>query len=542
MRSVVEIIVIEIKIMKTNLFKIIKLLLCIVVILVCVGDIYAAVCDRCGKNIIGGALGMSSHICKPQKKQSRPRISYYGNEKKKDSSKPPLQKISRFELSSIKYPWVKYNNYFSFDEEMRSWTSKHNGRIVKGAWTICSEDCKFIYIKNLETESFMKIYISSLIDKDRKYVEDRINELKKKEYIWWEGGFFSQVDLKNIKKAENMVLKNSQETLIDVPYKIFQLLDYGALASFGIQRSYGVDYNAGSTFFLSEDLNGIVTDTERIKGKLFWASTYKYINKLNERRVVDRYTLSFSKAVFWVRANMGWYDESSWEYESFKKYAADNDAKNEITPSTPRNTTEPVLHSTGSGFFVTKNGYLITNNHVVEGGRLYKVLTENGTYDAKLIKIDSATDLALLKIDLQVSPCKFSRRRVEKLGAEIFTMGFPMPGLQGFSPKVTKGIISGTDGFKGDVREYQIDATIQPGNSGGPLFDVHGHVVGVLVASLKKGQAVNYAIKKSYLMAFLDSVAECSSELEEAEDGASGQLSEVVSRVRNSCVLILNYQ
>ena len=531
--------------MKLGVSLIGKLYLCICLVIGFSGEAYAAVCSRCGKDVIGGSLGMSTHICKPKRKKSTPIVVTYGSDKKEKEVSTPINsasQISRFELSSIKYPRVKYNNYFSFDKEMRTWTSKLNGRVVKGAWTICTEDCKFIYIKNLETESFMKIYISSLIDKDRKYVEDRITELKKKEYIWWEGGFFSQVDLKNIKKAENMVLKNSHETLIDVPYKIFQLLDYGALASFGIQRSYGVDYNAGSTFFLSEDLNGIVSDTEQMKGKLFWASTFKYENMAKVQRVVDRYTLSFPKAVFWVRANMGLYDESSWDYELFKKQTEVNDTKKEITPPTPRNTTEPVLHSTGSGFFVTKNGYLITNNHVVEGGRLYKVLTENGTYDAKLIKIDSATDLALLKIDLQVSPCKFSRRRVEKLGAEVFTMGFPMPGLQGFSPKVTKGIISGTDGFKGDVREYQIDATIQPGNSGGPLFDVHGHVVGVLVASLKKGQAVNYAIKKSYLMAFLESVAECSSELEEAEDGSSGQLYEVVSRVRKSCVLVLNFQ
>ena len=123
-------------------------------------------------------------------------------------------------------------------------------------------------------------------------------------------------------------------------------------------------------------------------------------------------------------------------------------------------------------------------------------------------------------------------------------MGFPMPGLQGFSPKVTKGIISGTSGFKGDVREYQIDATIQPGNSGGPLFDAVGNVVGVLVASLKNGQAVNYAIKKSYVMAFLDSIAECSAGLEESDDSSAVklQLSDVISRVQNSCVLILNYK
>ena len=117
-----------------------------------------------------------------------------------------------------------------------------------------------------------------------------------------------------------------------------------------------------------------------------------------------------------------------------------------------------------------------------------------------------------------------------------------MPKYQGFSPKVTKGIISGVEGYKGDVREYQIDASIQPGNSGGPLFDVYGHVVGVLVASLRNGQLVNYAIKKSYIMAFLDNIEDCSFSLEEGEEGELNPLSEVVSSVQNSCALIMTYK
>ena len=533
--------------MKLGVSLIGKLYLCICLVIGFSGEAYAAVCSRCGKDVIGGSLGMSTHICKPKRKKSTPIVVTYGSDKKEKEVSTPINsasQISRFELSSIKYPRVKYNNYFSFDKEMRSWTSRQNGRVVEGVWRICTEDCKFIYIENTESESFMKIYISSLVDKDKKYVEDRISELKKKEYVWWEGGFFSRADLKYIRKAEKMVLEQSSETLVDVPYKILKILDHGALASFGMSRSYGVNYSMGKTFFLAAELDGIITDSEQMRGKLFWASTYKYKNGFNQQRVVDRYTLSFPFAVFWVRTNLGLYDESSWDYELFKKMAEANNAKGVVNPTSPQNVSGPVLHSTGSGFFVTKNGYLVTNNHVVEGGRIYKVVTEKGTYEAKVVSVDPATDLALLKVEISVSPCRFSRRRTEKLGTEIFTMGFPMPGLQGFSPKVTKGIISGTSGFKGDVREYQIDATIQPGNSGGPLFDAVGNVVGVLVASLKNGQAVNYAIKKSYVMAFLDSIAECSAGLEESDDSSvvKLQLSDVISRVQNSCVLILNYK
>jgi S1-C subfamily serine protease len=503
----------------------------------------AAVCSECGMHYLGG--GMSSHVtCRRKKKRYTPKVSRYASDKTKDSEEVNQPKESHFQLSSIKFPSVKYNNYFSFDKDTRCWTSNVSGREIIGVWRTCTEDCNYIYIENTVKESFVKISISYLIDKDKKYVLEKINEMKRKGFVWWQGGFFSETDIKNIKKAEQIVLKQSKETLIDVPFKTFQILNYGALATFGELRSYGISYNTGKVFFLSADLNGMVSDTEQMKGKLFWASTYTYINKDNERRVVDRYVTSFPRAVFFVRARMNLYDESSWDYGLFQELAEGDKSKREIDESSQKNKQEPVLCSTGSGFFVTTNGYLVTNYHVIENGKLIKILTDKGIFEAKLIKIDPATDLALLKIESNVKPCRFSKRRIEKLGMEIFTMGFPMPGLQGFSPKVTKGIISGTDGFKGDVRRYQIDATIQPGNSGGPLFDNSGNIVGVLVSSLAHAdaQAVNYAIKKSYLMAFLDGITECAADLEEADDNPSTQLFEVVSSVVNSCALIMNYQ
>ena len=198
--------------------------------------------------------------------------------------------------------------------------------------------------------------------------------------------------------------------------------------------------------------------------------------------------------------------------------------------------------SCGSGFFVTKSGYLITNYHVVEGGQAFVVLTSTGALEAKLIRVDPATDLALLKVEKTVVACKLSRKRKEKLGTEIFTLGFPQPDLQGFSPKVTKGVVSGTDGLQDDVRHYQIDASIQPGNSGGPLFDANGHVVGVLVSTLRTGQLVNYAIKKAYLRAFLDSAGVCGDDVEETDDKEVGKLTDVVSEVRPSCVMVINYK
>ena len=115
--------------------------------------------------------------------------------------------------------------------------------------------------------------------------------------------------------------------------------------------------------------------------------------------------------------------------------------------------------------------------------------------------------------------------------------------MQGFSPKVTRGVISGETGFKGDVREYQIDASIQPGNSGGPLFNDSGELVGVVVATLRDGQVVNYAIKKAYLLAFLDSALKSSEGIVEGgEEVKLRKFEDVVDEVRSTCALVLTYE
>jgi S1-C subfamily serine protease len=165
-------------------------------------------------------------------------------------------------------------------------------------------------------------------------------------------------------------------------------------------------------------------------------------------------------------------------------------------------------------------------------------------YSAEYVKHDLETDLAVLKISGKFEPIKMAANRVERLGREIFTMGFPQPIFQGFTPKITKGVISANEGFRGDIRRYQIDAAIQPGNSGGPVADANGNLVGVVVSSLVAGksQNVNYAVKKSYLMAFLDSIPECSNNIEIADRESKIEFEDAVANVQKSCVQILVYK
>lgn len=181
-----------------------------------------------------------------------------------------------------------------------------------------------------------------------------------------------------------------------------------------------------------------------------------------------------------------------------------------------RQTTEsPVLVSSGTGFFITEDGYLVTNEHVVRGASLVRILHHERLLDAKIVRVDPNNDLALLKVDAKVSALPLGASRAARLGDPVLTVGFPMPDLQGQEPKLTRGDISGLAGFQDNPARFQVSTPVQPGNSGGPLVDRKGNVVGVIVSVLRPTQDaipqnVNYAVKSSYVKALLETVAQLS--------------------------------
>lgn len=169
----------------------------------------------------------------------------------------------------------------------------------------------------------------------------------------------------------------------------------------------------------------------------------------------------------------------------------------------------------GTGFFVSDNGYIATNYHVVEGAKAIQVtFTRNNkaeSYPAKVVISDKENDLAILKIDsISVDAIPYALlTRIKDTGSEVFTLGYPIADVMGTEVKFTDGKISSKSGIQGDVRVYQITVPIQPGNSGGPLFDMIGNVVGITSSGLNKkyfqSENVNYAVKSSYLKTLIDS-------------------------------------
>lgn len=206
--------------------------------------------------------------------------------------------------------------------------------------------------------------------------------------------------------------------------------------------------------------------------------------------------------------------------------------------------------SSGTGFFITEDGYFVTNQHVAGEGATVRLVTATGSIAAKVVKVDRANDLALLKAEGKFTALPVITSRGVRLGATTATVGFPNTGLQGFAPKLAKGEIASLAGAQDDARHFQISAPIQPGNSGGALVDERGNVIGVVVAKLSQRAAlatsgalaenVNYAVKSSYLLSFLESVPEVAAKLKEAHT-KERKFEDVVKSVEQATVLVLVY-
>ncbi len=155
-------------------------------------------------------------------------------------------------------------------------------------------------------------------------------------------------------------------------------------------------------------------------------------------------------------------------------------------PRQQQRSNEPVQSGVGSGVIISEDGYIVTNNHVIEDAdKLEVLLNDNSTYEARVVGTDEATDLALIKIDAEnLSPITFGDSEQLKIGEWVLAVGNPF----GFNSTVTAGIVSakarslsqnGRNGKIGMESYIQTDAALNPGNSGGALVNLKGELIGV---------------------------------------------------------------
>jgi serine protease Do len=186
---------------------------------------------------------------------------------------------------------------------------------------------------------------------------------------------------------------------------------------------------------------------------------------------------------------------------------------------------KPTEGAQGTAFVISDDGHLLTCAHVV-GSFNHVTLTLNGQrLMADVVRTDKALDLALLRVrgtlppGTQVLPMRgASQSAPYRLGEDVFTIGFPMARLLGNSARMTKGLLSATAGLRDDPGQVQVSAEIHPGNSGGPLLDKDGKVIGVVQQTINPAkvqqmtggalpQNINFAIKNQPVQEFVRSAS-----------------------------------
>ncbi len=200
---------------------------------------------------------------------------------------------------------------------------------------------------------------------------------------------------------------------------------------------------------------------------------------------------------------------------------------NELSPSPSQFVTQQPPKAvesvySGTGFLFSTTDYVITNWHVVKGaGSILAKFTNGEKVQAKVVAKDIRSDIAVLKLEqsspLSATKIKLGDSSQARMGEKIFTIGYPASKIMGEKPKYSEGVINAMTGLKDDPAFFQVSLPVQPGNSGGPLFNERGEVIGITTASLSSfamdamgaiAQNVNYAIKSSFLKNLLSTIPE----------------------------------
>jgi S1-C subfamily serine protease len=175
--------------------------------------------------------------------------------------------------------------------------------------------------------------------------------------------------------------------------------------------------------------------------------------------------------------------------------------------------------ATGTGFLFSSSDYVITSYHVVHGAKSIRVRLVNGDrIDATVALKDTNNDIAILKLSqpptLRQNIITLGDSSSVKTGDRVFTYGFPLVDLLGDAePRYSEGFINSLSGISNDPRLFQVSIPIQPGNSGGPVFNEKGELIGIATSSIDSVQTqkvfgsspqnVNFAIKSSYIKSLL---------------------------------------
>lgn len=266
------------------------------------------------------------------------------------------------------------------------------------------------------------------------------------------------------------------------------------------QHSLGLLYSAG---------RGVVQDYVRA---FMWDSLAAAQGSPGARRFVD----GASKLLTAQQIEQGQNLARACKASNFKQcgeptHVVDVPPSQQIPPKQPES-----KKSSGTGFYVSGDGYLITNRHVIESCNRLNAIDESGKRNPlRVVRVLQSDDIALLKANIVPNSFAVFRETAKiNQGETVVAYGYPLSGLLASGGNVSTGLVTALAGVRDDARQMQISAPVQPGNSGGPLVDSKGLVIGVVVSKLDAialaritsdiPQNINFAIKSSSVINLLD--------------------------------------
>ena len=264
--------------------------------------------------------------------------------------------------------------------------------------------------------------------------------------------------------------------------------EYAVYAALATCDSYG----SGCVL---EQINGSRVTSEEARK---WRDSYNRNKKYLTMGTGDRGGLV-------IVSDTGQRDKEPKKIVKKKKPKKKQPKENNSQAATDKNTLVPA--SSGTGFFVSNNGHIITNDHVIVGCRNVTIAQQGKYVEVDVIAYDERNDLAILKSDIR--PKKFYRISKEdpKLMDDVVIAGYPLGNKVSTGIKTTKGSVTSLSGMGNNFSEFQTDAALNKGNSGGPIIDKGGNVIGVAVAKIEKEgiEGFNFGIKSSVLKSFTNS-------------------------------------
>jgi S1-C subfamily serine protease len=214
----------------------------------------------------------------------------------------------------------------------------------------------------------------------------------------------------------------------------------------------------------------------------------------------------------------------------------------------PKETRKERGFATGTGFFVSNDGIFVTNHHVIEDAEQVAIRLEGEEeiYPARILAQDPANDIAIGKVDLVSVAIPVNIFEMSK-GEEIMALGYPGIAIMGNEQKATFGRINALSAMQDDIRYYQMDVPIQPGNSGGPVINSRGEVIGIATAVMNQelavlamgtlAQNVNFAMKSGYILPIAQSKR---LKIQLASDSPEMSMVDIIRKFERSVFLVIS--